>query len=117
MEKEVAQTTELNLVEKEDNKKTNIPLILGIIFISLILIIFIVFLGVTAFISSTNKIITGIKIKGVDVSGLSKEGAITRLTDDINKNLPTNITLTHGEYETQLNMNDMGANFNIETLI
>ena len=117
MEKEVAQTTELNLVEKEDNKKTNIPLILGIIFISLILIIFIVFLGVTAFISSTNKIITGIKIKGVDVSGLSKEGAITRLTDDINKNLPTNITLTHGEYETQLNMNDMGASFNIEDLV
>ena len=117
MEKEIAQTTELNLVEKEDNKKTNIPLILGIIFISLILIIFIVFLGVTAFISSTDKIITGIKIKGVDVSGLTKERAITRITDDFNKNLPTNVTLIHGEYETQLNMNDMGVNFNIEKLV
>lgn len=117
MEKEIAQTTELNLVEKEDNKKTNIPLILGIIFISLILIIFIVFLGVTAFISSTDKIITGIKIKGVDVSGLTKESAITRITEDFNKNLPTNVTLIHGEYETQLNMNDMGVNFNIEKLV
>ena len=117
MEKEIAQTTELNLVEKEENKKTNIALILGIIFISLILIIFTVFLGVTAYISSTNKIITGIKIKGVDVSGLTKEEAITRVTEDLNKSLPTNVTLIHGEYETQLNMNDMGVNFNIEKLV
>lgn len=117
MESNIPQTDNLELVEKNSDKKTNIALILGIIFISFIIIIFLVFLGVTAYISSTNKIISGIKINGIDVSGLTQNEAIAKVTEEFNKTLPTNATVVHGEYETQLGLNDMGVNFNVNGLV
>lgn len=117
MESKITETDNLELIEKNSNKKTNIGLILGIILISLIIIIFMVFLGLTIYISSTNKIISGIKINGIDVSGLTKTEAITTVTEEFNKILPTNVTIIHGDYETQLGLKDMGVNFNVDKLV
>ena len=55
--------TDLKIVENKEHN--NIGLILGIIFISFLLIFFIVFLGITIYISSSDKIILGVHIKGV----------------------------------------------------
>lgn len=31
--------------------------------------------------------------------------------------MPNNLTVVHGEYETQLNLDDLGANLNIEEAV
>lgn len=107
--------TDLKIVENKEHN--NIGLILGIIFISFLLIFFIVFLGITIYISSSDKIIPGVHIKGVQVSGLTKQQAIQKVNDEFSKVLPDNLTVVHGDYETQLNLDDLGANFNIEEAV
>ena len=109
------ETTDLKIVENKENLK--VGTVLGIVFISFIIIFFILFLGITLYISSSDKIITGIYIKGVEVAGLTKDQAIEKVTNEFNNVLPNNLTVVHGEYETQLNLDDLGANFNIEEAV
>lgn len=109
------ETTDLKIVENKENLK--VGTVLGIVFISFIVIFFILFLGITLYISSSDKIITGIYIKGVEVAGLTKDQAIEKVTNEFNNVLPNNLTVVHGEYETQLNLDDLGANFNIEEAV
>lgn len=109
------ETTDLKIVENKENLK--VGTVLGIVFISFIAIFFILFLGITLYISSSDKIITGIYIKGVEVAGLTKDQAIEKVTNEFNNVLPNNLTVVHGEYETQLNLDDLGANFNIEEAV
>ena len=109
------ETTDLKIVENKENLK--VGTVLGIVFISFIAIFFILFLGITLYISSSDKIITGIYIKGVEVAGLTKEQAIEKVTNEFNNVLPNNLTVIHGEYETQLNLDDLGANLNIEEAV
>ena len=108
-------TTDLKIVENKENLK--VGTVLGIVFISFIVIFFILFLGITLYISSSDKIITGIYIKGVEVAGLTKKQAIEKVTNEFNNVLPNNLTVVHGEYETQLNLDDLGANLNIEEAV
>lgn len=109
------ETTDLKIVENKENLK--VGTVLGIVFISFIAIFFILFLGITLYISSSDKIITGIYVKGVEVAGLTKEQAIEKVTTEFNNVLPNNLTVVHGEYETQLNLEDIGANLNIEEAV
>jgi vancomycin resistance protein YoaR len=109
------ETTDLKIVENKENLK--VGTVLGIVFISFIVIFFILFLGITLYISSSDKIITGIYIKGVEVAGLTKEQAIEKVTNEFNNVLPNNLTVVHGEYETQLNLDDLGANLNIKEAV
>lgn len=109
------ETTDLKIVENKENLK--VGTVLGIVFISSIVIFFILFLGITLYISSSDKIITGIYIKGVEVAGLTKEQAIEKVTNEFNNVLPNNLTVVHGEYETQLNLEDLGTNLNIEEAV
>ena len=109
------ETTDLKIVENKENLK--VGTVLGIVFISFIVLFFILFLGITLYISSSDKIITGIYIKGVEVAGLTKEQAIEKVTNEFNNVLPNNLTVIHGEYETQLNLEDLGANLNIEEAV
>lgn len=109
------ETTDLRIVENKD--KLKVGTVLGIVFLSFIIIFFIVFLGITLYISSSDKIITGIYIKGVEVAGLTKKQAIEKVNNEFNSVLPNNLTVSHGEYETQLNLEDLGANLNIEEAV
>ena len=109
------ETTDLKIVENKEKIKEG--KVLGIVFISFIAIFFILFLGITLYISSSDKIITGIYIKGVEVAGLTKKQAIEKVTNEFNNVLPNNLTVVHGEYETQLNLDDLGANLNIEEAV
>ncbi len=109
------ETTELKIVEEK--KKFSVLATLGIVLICFFIILFALFLGITVYISSTDKIITGIYIKGVEVSGLTKDQAIEKVNTEFNKVLPKNLTVFHNEFETQLSLEDLGANFNIEEAV
>ena len=90
------ETTDLKVVENKENLK--VGTVLGIVFISFIIIFFILFLGITLYISSSDKIITGIYVKGVEVASLTKEQAIEKVTNEFNNVLPKNLTVIHGEF-------------------
>ena len=109
------ETTELRIVENKKNLK--VGTVLGIVFISFILIFFILFLGITLYISSSDKIITGMYIQGVEVSGLTQKQAIEKVQNEFKKVLPNNLTVVHKEYETQLNLEDLGTDLNIEEAV
>ena len=94
------ETTDLKIVENKENLK--VGTVLGIVFISFIVIFFILFLGITLYISSSDKIITGIYIKGVEVAGLTKDQAIEKVTNEFNNVLPNNLTVVHGATSTTL---------------
>lgn len=67
--------------------------------------------------ANTNTIISGISIKGIDVSGLTKEEAITKVSSIINDKISTSFDLVHNDYKTTIIPEQFGANFDIETSV
>ena len=97
-----------------ENKKTLSTLsIFGIllsIFIIILLTIFLIF----SFSNMKNEnIFSGIYIKNIDVSNLSKDDATKKLNEYIQNYLPEEIILKHGDYETSINLSDLNIKFNI----
>ena len=85
-----------------------------LLFIILLCIAFLIF----TFVNSKNEnIISGISIKGVDVSGLSTEEAKETIQNYINENLPENINLVHNEYETSIPLSALNVNFDIDSAV
>ncbi len=103
--------------EAKNKSLPDIFIILGyfaIIFILIVLISFCIF----SFINATNKnIINGIYIKGVDVSGLSKEEAYKKVSKHINSSIPKEIKLTHNDYEISISPSELSINFNVEEAV
>ena len=85
-----------------------------LLFIILLCIAFLIF----TFVNSKNEnIISGISIKGVDISGLSTEEAKEAIQNYINENLPENINLVHNEYETSIPLSALNVNFDIDSAV
>ena len=85
-----------------------------LIFIVLLCIAFLVF----TFINNQNRnIISGISIKGVDVSDLSTEEAKETIQSYINENLPENINLVHNDYQTSIPLSALNVNFDIDSAV
>ena len=56
-------------------------------------------------------------IQGVEVSGLTQKQAIEKVQNEFKKVLPNNLTVVHKEYETKLNLEDLGTDLNIEEAV
>lgn len=102
--------------EKEKGKKNWLhKYAIAIVIITAVLIITVILFS-TMFAVITNnsdKIIAGISIKGEDVSGLTQEEAITKLTNKVSSKLAQELKLTHGEYEISILPEQIEANFGI----
>ena len=91
--------------------------ILGIIGIVLLIIVPICFSIFTIFNNTNENIVSGISIKGIDVSGLSKIQAKEKLESYIQENLPENILLKHNDFETSIPISSIEVNFDIDGAI
>lgn len=91
--------------------------IIGISVIIFIVFIVIAFLIFTFLNDKNDKIISGISIKGVDISGLTIDEAKEKIQNYINENLPENITLVHNDYETSIPLSALNVNFDINTAV
>ena len=94
----------------------------GIFIFGISLLVFIILLSIAFFIftflnSKNENIISGISIKGIDVSNLSVEEAKETLQNYINENLPENITLVHNEYETSIPLSSLNVSFDIDSAV
>lgn len=63
---------------------------------------------------SSNKIVSGISIKGIDVSGLTMEDAKEKISKLFYDTTKQNIILKQGEYETSILPEQIAAGFGIE---
>jgi vancomycin resistance protein YoaR len=85
--------------------------ILCFIFVLLSLIIF----GTFSFINLTStKIAKGVYIKGIDVSGLTKEDATKKISSYVSSSIPEEIKLKHNDFETSLSTSQLSIYFNTE---
>ena len=91
--------------------------ILIIIFISFVIIVLSMLLGISIYNTSNNSIVSGVFIKGVNVSGLTKQEAKYKVQNYLNEEMPSEIKLKHGEYETSINRTQIGADFDVETAV
>lgn len=88
--------------------------ILCFIFVLLSLIIF----GTFSFINLTStKIAKGVYIKGIDVSGLTKEDATKKISSYVSSSIPEEIKLKHNDFETSLSTSQLSIYFNTEEAI
>lgn len=89
------------------------------IIISFILVILIaIFSTIFAFININNeKIISGVTIKGIEVSGLTKEEAMAKLETIYSEKLEKDLKLKYGEYESELNPTLMEVKYDIENAV
>ena len=88
--------------------------ILCFIFVLLSLIIFCTF----SFINLTStKIAKGVYIKGIDVSGLTKEDATKKISSYVSSSIPEEIKLKHNDFETSLSTSQLSIYFNTEEAV
>ena len=105
--------------EKIENKKNSNKkwIICGIIFLSIFLILGVAFLIFTILGTSNQNIISGISIKEINVSNLSKDEAKEKIQNYITENLPENISLKHDDFETSIPVSSLEVSFDIEKAI
>lgn len=92
---------------------------IAIVIITAILVIAVILFS-TLFAVVTNnsdKIVSGISIKQIDVSNLTKEEAVAKLTELVSATLTKELKLKHGEYEVTILPEQIEANFGIEEAV
>lgn len=95
-------------------KKNNKNLIIVMIIIAFVIL----FSTIFAVLNMANmNILSGITIKGIDVSGLSKAEAIEKLSKIVDEKLTKEINVKYEEYESTINPSLMEASFDIESAV
>lgn len=116
-EKELLSEEEVNYqdVNEEIKEKKHSKKIIPIIFLVTLIIVFSVIFSVIN-IGNTN-ILQGISVKGIDISGLSKEEAIQKLTQITEEKLSKEINVKYEEYEATINPAVMESNFDVKKAV
>lgn len=98
--------------EKKSNSILSIFTLLTILFISILLVIFAIF---TIYNTFNTNIISGVHIKGIDVSGLSASDAKYQLDNYLKDKLPEEITVKHDDFETTISLSQMDIAFDTKS--
>lgn len=101
---------------KENNKKKKI--IISVVIISIILVAILAFSTVFAIININNdKIVSGVKIKGIDVSGLTEDEAKNKIELIYQEKNSRDIELKYEDYEASINSELLEINYEIENAV
>ena len=113
------QNYQTNLPNVIDVKATMLGVfgIFGILFFITIIILIIAFGIFTVYNANNDNIVSGVFIKNVDISNLSKNEAKEKISNYINENLPENILLKHNDYETSIPLSSLNLNFDIDSAV
>lgn len=113
-----AKEENLIIINNYENKnRSDVLLIFGFFTFIFILILLITFCIFTILNTKNKNIIHGIYIKGINVSGLSKEQAYKTLSEYINSSIPEEIKLKHNDFETSISTSQLSIYFNIDEAI
>lgn len=113
------QNYQNNLPNVIDVKTTMLGVlgIFGILVFIAIFVLIIAFGIFTVYNANNDNIVSGIFIKNVDISNLSKAEAKEKISNYINSNLPENIALKHNDYETSIPLSSLNLNFDIDSAV
>lgn len=99
-------------------KKSHKTLLIVSISFVFILLLFFLFSTVFALVANLHStIISGIHIKDVDVSGLTKEQALEKVLTAFEEKITQSITLKHNEYETTVFPEQLDVSFALEEAV
>ena len=106
-------------VTKKEEKSKQINNKKAILIVTFIIIFLLILLStIFAFININNtNIVSGVKIEGIDVSGLSKEEAEEKLNFIYKDKKEKDILLKYEDYETNINPELIETNYDIEGAI
>lgn len=99
-------------------KNTMGPLAIFGIFALIFLVILLI--GIFSFVVSNQNrstIFDGIYVMGVSISGLSKEDAYEKVNEFIQSQIPDELKIKHGEYETSISTDSISINFDVHSAI
>lgn len=91
--------------------------VIGIVFAILFIIVFAMLTAIAFYNSNSDKIISGIYIKNVNVSGLTKQEAIAKVNNELEKYMEDSLVLVHNEYRTEISLEQLEANFDVESAV
>lgn len=100
-----------NINNEAKNKKSILTTLIGII-ITILIIFILIFMVYNTL--NTN-ILSGVSIKGFDVSGLSVSDARYQLDNYLASKIPNEITVKHGDFETTISTSQISAKFDTKT--
>ena len=123
-DKNIKKTDEENIIKEEAktyefktnniNKKT----VISIICVSVVFLLIFIFSIIFALINLNNaKIISGIKVNGIEMSNLSKEDALNKLKEEANKKLDSDILIKAEDFEYGIKLSQIETNYKIEKAI
>lgn len=95
-------------IPKKSNDVLSVFTLLVVLFFTVVLL---VFTGFTIYNVFNPNIISGVSIKGVDVSHLSPSDAKYQLDNYLSNKLPEEIKVTHNDFETTISLAQMGIRF------
>ena len=91
--------------------------VIGVVFAILFIIVFAMLTAIAFYNSNSDKIISGIYIKNVNVSGLTKQEAIAKVNNELEKYMDDSLVLVHNEYRTEISLEQLEANFDVESAV
>ncbi len=113
-ESQTAKSQQFTPVQKPSRNKLHIFLILASIFLTILLVSFVSFTLINA---NSKTIISGVSIHNFDVSKMDKENALKLVKRNVLSNIPEEIKLTHGDFETSIPTADLNISFDISSAI
>ena len=120
IEQKETKKTEKNrdIKENKDTKKSKKKFLLTIVIISIILLVMLIFSTIFALINiNNNNIVSGVKVEGIDVSGLSREEAKEKIDSIYNEKKQKDILLKYEDYDATINSELIDANYDVEKAI
>ena len=115
LDSEMSEEKVNNYTPLGSSKSPNLSAIFLLIFIIIITSILVLFLGFTAFNFLNPNIISGVSIKGIDVSGLSKADAKYQIDNFLSSKIPDEITIKHNDFTATVSLSQMNATFDTKT--
>ena len=120
--------TETNFVEEElknqikDSKKSfiknNKKGVVALICIAILVLLALVLSTIFSIININNtKIISGVKVNGIEISKLSREEAIQKLNEIFTQKLENDILLKSGDFEYGIKLSQIETSYNMEKAI
>ena len=112
-----SNTNDYEFKPLSNSKPKSIMTIFTILVMIVFSIILILIIGFTTYNFLNTKIISGVHIKGIDVSNLSKSDAKYQIDNLISQNLPDEIQLKHDDFVATVSLSQMETKFDTKTAI
>ena len=109
-----SQTNFVPVKESPEKKEVSIWTLLIAVVVSILILCFLIF---TVYNTLNSNIVSGVSIKGLDVSNMSKSDAKYQLDNYLQNSLPEEIKLKHNDFETTISLSQINVSFDTKAAV